>query len=83
MKKKGTTPDERFLLKLYEFSNAKGHSFQNIPIKDVAKAIAYKETAVKNIVKLLAQANFIKKVGETSVCLTQQGCDFVLRELEL
>jgi Mn-dependent DtxR family transcriptional regulator len=82
MNKKGHTPDERFLLKLYELSNAKGHPFNPIPSKDVAKAICHKETAVKNMIKLLAQANFIKKVGETSVCLTKQGCAFVLSELE-
>lgn len=82
MNKKGLTPDERFLLKLYELSIAKGDPFQKIASKLIAKGISQTETSVKNIVKLLAQANFIKKVGDTEVCLTEQGYRFVLTELE-
>jgi Mn-dependent DtxR family transcriptional regulator len=80
--KKGLTPDERFLLKLYELSNKKGDPFQKVSCKLVAQGISQTETSVKNIVKLLAQANFIKKIGDTEVCLTQQGYQFVLNELE-
>lgn len=82
MSGKGHTPDERFILKLYELSNVKGDPFQEIQIKAVATGISQTETSVKNIVKLLGQANFIKKVGETTVRLTQQGYDFVQNELE-
>lgn len=82
MNKKGHTPDERFLIKLYELSNAKGGPFQTVETKYVAKGISQTETSVKNIVKLLAQANFIKKIGDTAVCLTQQGYNFVQKELE-
>ncbi len=81
MNKKGLTPDERFLLKLYELSNAKGGPFHKIASNRIAKEISQTETSVKNIVKLLAQANFIKKIGDTEVCLTEQGHRFVLNEL--
>ena len=40
-------------------------------------ALGQKQIAVKNIVKHLAQANFIKKLGGTMICLTPRGCDFV------
>ena len=78
----GHTPDERFLIKLFEIAQKKGDPFQTIETKHVAFAISQKETAVKNIIKLLAQANFIKKVSDTSVRLTQHGHAFVLNEIE-
>ncbi len=78
----GHTPDERFLIKLCEIATQKGDPFQPVATKHVAQAIGQKETAVKNIVKLLAQANFIKKVGDTAVRLTPHGQSFVLNEME-
>jgi hypothetical protein len=82
MSQKGHTPDERFLLKLYEIASAKGDPFQKIESTVVAKAICYKETAVKNIINMLAQTNFIKKIGDSAVCLTKNGYDFVHNELQ-
>lgn len=73
-----TTPDERFLIKFYEMAMAEGDPHAVLDYRRVAKAIGQKETAVKNIVKHLAQANFLKKVDETTLHLTVQGCDFVL-----
>jgi len=82
MNKKGLTPDERFLIKLYEIASAKGDLYRPVQTSLVAKAICYKETAVKNIVNMLAQTNFIKKIGDTSVSLTPHGYNFVLNELQ-
>lgn len=73
-----TTPDERFLMKLYEVASAKGDPCAEIDFRPVAKAIGQKDTAMKNIIKALAQANLVKKMSETTLCLTQRGCDFVL-----
>lgn len=78
---KGRTPDERFLIKLFEIASAKGDVFSEIEIKVIAAGIGYKETATKNMVKLLAQANFIKKADDTLVYLTPRGVDFVNDEL--
>lgn len=77
----GHTPDERFLIMLFKLANEKGDPFSMISIAKVSKGISQKETAVKNIIKLLAQANFIKKMGDATVVLTKQGYDFVMREL--
>jgi len=73
-----TTPDERFLMKLYEVASAKGDPCAEVDFRPVAKAVGQKETAIKNIIKHLAQANLLKKTDETTVHLTTRGCDFVL-----
>ena len=78
MNQKSHTPDERLLLKLYQIAMSNGDPFTEIDLRGVAPALGQKETAVKNIVKLLAQANFIKKVDDATVHLTQRGCDFVI-----
>lgn len=73
-----STPDERFLVKLYETASQTGDVHAVFDYRTIAKAIGQKETAMKNIVKHLAQANFVKKVDETTVHLTERGCAFVL-----
>lgn len=77
-----STPDERFLIKLYETAMAGGdpHALQDY--RGIAKALGQKDTAIKNIIKHLAQANFLKKWDDTTVSLTERGCDFVLNALE-
>ena len=71
------TPDERFLLQLYQTAQRKGDLLQEIDSRPIAKAVGLKETALKNIVKHLAQANFIKKGDDFMLCLTRHGCQFV------
>lgn len=81
MSQKGRTPDEKFLIQLYKVAHEQGDPYLAIDYRGVAASIGQKESAVKNIIKLLAQANFIKKVDDTMVLLTSHGCDFVLDEL--
>ncbi len=78
MSQKSQTPDERFLVKLYHSALKKGDVFAAIDRLEVAQAIGLKETAVKNIVKHLAQANFVRKIDESLLHLTERGRDFVL-----
>jgi Mn-dependent DtxR family transcriptional regulator len=82
MNQKATTPDERFLVRLYEIASARGGPLLNAEIGAVARSLNQRETAVKNIVKHLAQANLLKKIGET-VCLTERGHSLVLELLGL
>jgi Mn-dependent DtxR family transcriptional regulator len=82
MSQKGSTPDEKFLIKLYQTAMEGGDPFGEVDARGVAAALGQRETAVKNIVKHLAQANFIKKIDDTTLYLTKNGCDFVLEELE-
>ncbi len=73
-----TTPDERFLIKLYETAMSNGDPHTILDYRGLAKELGQTETATKNIIKHLAQANFLKKADETTVYLTERGCDFVL-----
>jgi hypothetical protein len=77
-----TTPDERFMIKLYQVALETGDPQAALDYRSIAKAIGQKETAMKNIIKHLAQANFLKKVGETKVHLTDRGCAFALNALK-
>ena len=72
------TPDEKFMIKLYEVAKRGGDPCRPINYASVAKSIGLKETALKNIVKHLAQANFVKKIDDTTLLLTERGCAFVL-----
>lgn len=76
-----TTPDERFLIKLYETALERGDPHAVVDYRDIAKSLGQKETAIKNIIKHLAQANFLKKETETTVFLTERGLRFVLSEI--
>ncbi len=76
---KGTTPDEKLMIEFYRVS--KGDLSFEIDIMAAAKKIGLKEIALKNIVKHLAQANFLIKIGDTHARLTPHGCRFVLEEL--
>lgn len=73
MKQKATTKDELFLLKLFQMASAKGDSFEEIDRYAVGKAVGLNERAIDNIVRHLAQANFVKKGDENSIYLTEQG----------
>lgn len=81
MSQRSQTPDERFLISLYRAAEKKGDLFSLFDSREIARTVGLKETALKNIVKHLAQANFVKKVDPASIYLTQRGCDFVLNEL--
>ena len=81
MNQKGLTPDERFLLKLYETALQQGNPLKEVDARLIGKAVGLKETALKNIVKHLAQANFVQKKQEPILHLTQHGCNFVLEHL--
>jgi hypothetical protein len=77
-----STPDERFLIQLYKTAMQNGDPHSILDYRGIAKAIGQKETAIKNIIKHLAQANFIKKGDDTTVYLTERGCDFVISVIE-
>ncbi|HSX38373.1 MAG TPA: hypothetical protein VLE95_06045 [Chlamydiales bacterium] len=82
MSEKRYTPDEKFLLQLYRIACAQGDSYISVDYREIAARIGQKETAVKNIIKHLAQANFIQKTGETTVIFTKHGCNFILEHFQ-
>lgn len=75
------TSDERFLLKLYQTAMENGDPFTEIDARSFSSS--FKEREIKNIIRHLAQANFIKKIDETTIHLTQHGCDLVLDGLDV
>lgn len=82
MKNIGRTPDEKFLIRLYQVALTRGNPCSPIDFPSVARSLGLKETAIKNIIKHLAQANFLKKINDTTLSLTELGCKFVLAEME-
>ncbi len=82
MSQKGRTPDEKFLIQLYKLAHQNGDPYKAIDYRGIAARLGQKESAVKNIIKLLAKANFITKVDDTMILLTSHGSDFVVDELE-
>lgn len=73
MAKKSLTRDEAFLVKLAQIAEAKGDKFQEIDRYVVGQAIKQNNKSVDNIVRMLAQTNFIKKGEENCIYLTKNG----------
>lgn len=72
------TQDEKLMIKLYELAMKAGDPHTPVEARAAARVIGIKDTALKNIVKALAQANLVKKIDDTTICLTARGCQFVL-----
>ena len=67
------TKDERYLLKLHQLGGLSGE----IDCYEVGRAIGQNDKSVKNIVRMLAQANFIKMGEGNNISLTPQGLKLV------
>ena len=78
MTKKATTKDELFMIKLHELASKKGDPYAEIDQFVIGQAIGQNDRGVTNIVKHLAQANFIKKGEGSRVYLTEHGMWLVL-----
>lgn len=72
------TQDEQFMVQLYKMAMGKGDAFSEVELLAVASSLRMRETATRTIVRDLAQANFIRKLGDDALCLTQRGADLVL-----
>ena len=72
---KRQTDDERLLLKIYELALAKGNPYAEVNLLKAARLSGQKEKAAHTIAKHLAQANFLKKVDDERVHLTEKGCE--------
>jgi hypothetical protein len=78
MSEKAQTLDEKFLLRLFHMAMKQGDPSSILPIQAIARQVGCKEVALKNVIKHLAQANLIRKLGDDSICLTPRGCDLAL-----
>ena len=67
------TKDESFLIKLYETAQNEGDLNIEINFQKLGQELTLKDKIIKNIVRDLAQANFILKTDDNTVKLTQNG----------
>lgn len=81
MNKKARTPDERFLVSVYEMANKSGDLQTPLNRYEVGQQIGLHPKGIDAICKLLVQANFIKKSGEFEIILTKNGENLALRLL--
>jgi hypothetical protein len=82
MSRKATTKDELFLLKLYHMANRLGSPTEPVDRYAIGQAIGQNDRGIDTIVRLLAQANFIKKEDDRAVYLTSHGLKLVEHLLE-
>lgn len=73
----GKTVDEKFLIKIYEELKRCDDLEAEIDFYSVANKNNIKSHAAKNIVKILAQANFVKKIDSSTLQLTKRGIELV------
>jgi len=73
MAKKSLTRDEQFLVKVFELAQKGEDLFTLIDRYQVGLAIGQNHRSVDNIVRMLAQTNFIKKEEDPWIYLTSLG----------
>jgi predicted transcriptional regulator len=79
---KSHTPDERFIICAYQTASALGELSTTLNRYEVGREAGITPKAVNAICRLLIQANFIKKVSEDEIYLTENGERLALRLLE-
>lgn len=82
MSKKAKTPDERFLVCIYEEALKTGDLETPLDKYAVGSLAGLHAKGIDAICKLLVQANFIKKKGEKEITLTPHGEKLVLQLLD-
>lgn len=81
MTQKKATKDEFFIVKLYEEAGKLGDFFKPLDRYFIGQLIGQNDRSVDNMVRMLAQTNFIKKGEGNLVYMTRQGEAFV-KEVE-
>lgn len=76
MGRNSLTKDENFLLKLYEHADGEGDLHLEVDFIDFGRKLSENDRTIKNIVKELAHANFVKKIDNQTIKLTQNGINF-------
>lgn len=67
------TVEEKFMIRIFEAAIAEGDPNAPINAREVGRSLAQGERAITSTIRLMAQANFIKKVDEDTVILTDNG----------
>lgn len=69
----GITFEEKFLLHIYEEAKAQGDLDESVNAGEMGRSLGYKERAIKKSIHLLTQGNFLKKIDDETVQLTENG----------
>ncbi|MBJ7449274.1 MAG: hypothetical protein JHC93_02820 [Parachlamydiales bacterium] len=69
----GRTKEESFMIKLAELTHYLDDGPTPIEFVRIGQAVGISEKSAKNAVNMLAQTNFVKKIGTNAVTLTPQG----------
>ena len=77
MNKKSLTTDEMFIVKLKQIAESLGDVFHEVDRYQVGRAIKQNDRSVDNIVRMLAQANFINKGEGNAIYLTRNGLTLI------
>lgn len=77
MSASGYTKDEKFMLRLYEEASKLNEIDEPLDRYAIGGLIGLQQRAVDTICNLLAQANFIKKIGKSEISITPQGLRLV------
>ena len=71
------TKEEKFLIKLYQIAQESNSS--NFNALETGASIGQAPKLVKHTVRMLAQCNFIKKINEDDISITENGKELVLK----
>ena len=77
MSKNSSTKDEVYLMKLWDLAQKLGDTYAEVDRYAVGQAMGQNNKSVDNIVRMLAQTNFIKKADADAIYLTPQGEKYV------
>lgn len=67
------TKDERYILAVYDVAKSKGDLYIPLNRYEVGDTIGYSPKLVKTLTINLMQANFLKKVDDDIIALTDNG----------
>jgi hypothetical protein len=70
---KARTKEEKFLIALYEAALAQGDLAAEIDRFEIGQKLGLHPRGINTICNILAQANFIKKRGDTFIVITENG----------
>lgn len=74
----GQTKEERFLLKLYDIAKQRADIEEGVDLQELEQVTGLTSKAILALCQVLAQANFVRKVGKTAVRLTSNGVELAM-----
>ena len=67
------TKEEKLLLKIFEVAKMQANFDLPINVYEIGRSLGQREKSLKTTIQILAQANFIKKIDDENVIITENG----------